>query len=121
MLAKADEYLAERANEQQLLKDTYLEEILIDDLDAGLKIVMSCSIVKPRRQIHGLGDGLLQDIDTSSNVRYMEKVAGRRTCCSKAKYAFLNIPVFNVDEDEDDNRIITLPHLSLVARGQPQL
>ncbi|KAL2453611.1 Uncharacterized protein Adt_48889 [Abeliophyllum distichum] len=59
MLAKADEYLAERANEQQLSEDNPLEKIPVDDPDAGLKIMMSILDVKPRRQIRGLGDGRL--------------------------------------------------------------
>ncbi|KAL2470548.1 SKU5 similar 18 [Abeliophyllum distichum] len=41
MFAKADEYLVERANEQQLPDDTPLDEILVDDPDAGLKIMIS--------------------------------------------------------------------------------
>ncbi|KAL2486650.1 Uncharacterized protein Adt_31406 [Abeliophyllum distichum] len=59
MLTKADEYLAERANEQQLPDDTPLDEIPVDDPDAGLKIMMSVLGVKSGRQIRGLGDGRL--------------------------------------------------------------
>ncbi|KAL2518267.1 Uncharacterized protein Adt_14514 [Abeliophyllum distichum] len=73
MLAKADEYLTERANEQQLPDDTPLDEILVDDLDARLKIMMSVLGVKSGRQIRRLGDGRLQDIGSSSNVCHMEK------------------------------------------------
>ncbi|KAL2471552.1 Uncharacterized protein Adt_39688 [Abeliophyllum distichum] len=72
MLAKADEYLVERANEQ-LLEDTPLEEIPIDDPNVGLKIMVSVLGVKFGRQIRGLGDGCLRDISISTNMRYMEK------------------------------------------------
>ncbi|KAL2486617.1 Uncharacterized protein Adt_31373 [Abeliophyllum distichum] len=84
MLAKADEYLTERANEQQLPEDTPLEEIHVDDPDAGLKSMMSVLGVKPGRQIRGLGDGLLRDIDTSSNVRHMEKELEEERAARKA-------------------------------------
>ncbi|KAL2486631.1 Uncharacterized protein Adt_31387 [Abeliophyllum distichum] len=84
MLAKADEYLTERANEQQLPEDTPLEEIHVDDPDAGLKIMMSVLGVKPGRQIRGLGDGRLRDIDTSSNVRHMEKELEEERAARKA-------------------------------------
>ncbi|KAL2542320.1 Uncharacterized protein Adt_03298 [Abeliophyllum distichum] len=84
MLAKADEYLAERANEQQLPEDTPLEEIHVDDPDAGLKIMMSVLGVKPGRQIRGLGDGSLRDIDTSSNVHYMDKELEEERAARKA-------------------------------------
>ncbi|KAL2492358.1 Uncharacterized protein Adt_27986 [Abeliophyllum distichum] len=73
MLAKVDEYLVERANEQQLPDATPLEEIPVDDPDVGLKIMMSVLGVKPGRQIRGLGDSRLRDIGSSSNVRHMEK------------------------------------------------
>ncbi|KAL2491530.1 Uncharacterized protein Adt_27158 [Abeliophyllum distichum] len=56
ILVKDDEYLTERANEQQLPEDTLLEEIHVDDPDAGLKIMMSVLGVKRGRQIRGLGD-----------------------------------------------------------------
>ncbi|KAL2530106.1 Uncharacterized protein Fot_22707 [Forsythia ovata] len=49
----------ESANEQQLLEVTPLEEILVDDPDAGLQIMMSVLGVKLRRQICGLEDGRL--------------------------------------------------------------
>ncbi|KAL2472351.1 Uncharacterized protein Adt_40487 [Abeliophyllum distichum] len=84
MLAKADEYLTERANEQQLPEDTPLEEIHVDNPDAGLKIMMSVLGIKPRRQIRGLGDGRLRDIDTSSNVRHMEKELEEERAARKA-------------------------------------
>ncbi|KAL2517867.1 Uncharacterized protein Adt_14114 [Abeliophyllum distichum] len=84
MLAKADEYLAERANEQQLPDDTPLDEIPVDDPDAGLKIMMSVLGVKSGRQIRGLGDGRLRDIGTSSNVRHMEKELEEERAARKA-------------------------------------
>ncbi|KAL2531447.1 Uncharacterized protein Adt_04798 [Abeliophyllum distichum] len=84
MLAKVDEYLTERANEQQLSQDTPLEEIHVDDPVAGLKIMMSVLGVKPGRQIRGLGDGRLRDIDTSSNVRHMEKELEEERAARKA-------------------------------------
>ncbi|KAK0603229.1 hypothetical protein LWI29_002720 [Acer saccharum] len=59
MLAKEDEYLAERAKEQQLPEDTPREDILVNDPDARLNILMSVVGVKPGRQIHGLGNGRL--------------------------------------------------------------
>ncbi|KAL2471547.1 Uncharacterized protein Adt_39683 [Abeliophyllum distichum] len=73
MLAKADEYLVERKNEQQLLEDTPLEEIPVNDPNVGLKIMVSVLGVKLGRQIHGLGDGRLRDISISTNMRYMKK------------------------------------------------
>ncbi|KAL2525803.1 Uncharacterized protein Adt_10857 [Abeliophyllum distichum] len=84
MLSKADEYLAERANEQQLPDDTPLDEIPVDDPDAGLKIMMSVLGVKSGRQIRGLGDGRLRDIGTSSNVRHMEKELEEERAARKA-------------------------------------
>ncbi|KAL2457314.1 Uncharacterized protein Adt_46424 [Abeliophyllum distichum] len=84
MLAKADEYLTERANEQQLHEDTHLEEIPVGDPDAGLKIMMSFLGVKPGRQICKLGDDHLQDIDISSNVCHMEKELEEERAARKA-------------------------------------
>ncbi|KAL2542738.1 Uncharacterized protein Adt_03716 [Abeliophyllum distichum] len=84
MLAKADEYLTERANEQQLLEDTPLKEIPVDDPDARLKIMMSVLGVKPGRQIRGLGDGRLRDIGTLSNVRHMDKELEKECAARKA-------------------------------------
>ena len=74
MLANEDEYLAEKAKEQQLPEDTPREDIPVDDPDAGLNILMSIVGVKPGRQICGLRNGRLRDIrESSSNVRRMEK------------------------------------------------
>ncbi|KAL2486838.1 Uncharacterized protein Adt_31594 [Abeliophyllum distichum] len=84
MLAKVDEYLVERANEQQLPEDTPLEKISVDDPDVGLKIVMSVLGVKPGRQIRGLGDSRLRDIDTSSNVCHMVKELEKERAARKA-------------------------------------
>ncbi|CAA2998320.1 Hypothetical predicted protein [Olea europaea subsp. europaea] len=74
MIVKEYEYLVERANEQQLLEDTPLEEIPVDDPDAGINIMMSVLDTKPERQILGLRDGRLQDIGISfSNICSLEK------------------------------------------------
>ncbi|CAA2999578.1 Hypothetical predicted protein [Olea europaea subsp. europaea] len=74
MLVKEHEYLIERAKEQQLLQDIPLEEIPIDDPDAGINIMMSVLGTKPGRRILGLGDGRLRDIGiSSSNVHNLEK------------------------------------------------
>ncbi|KAL2550018.1 Uncharacterized protein Fot_11548 [Forsythia ovata] len=51
MLVKADEYLVERANEQQLPEDTHLEEISIDDPDAGLNIMISTNVCHIEREL----------------------------------------------------------------------
>ncbi|KAL2466591.1 Uncharacterized protein Adt_42442 [Abeliophyllum distichum] len=84
MLAKIDEYLVERANKQQLHKDTPFEEIPIDDLDVGLKLMMSVLGVKFGRQICGLGDGRLRDIGISTNVCHMEKELEKEHATQKA-------------------------------------
>ncbi|KAL2474552.1 Uncharacterized protein Adt_35288 [Abeliophyllum distichum] len=46
--------------------------------------MMSVLGVKPGRQIRGLGDGRLRDIDTSSNVRHMEKELEEERAARKA-------------------------------------
>ncbi|CAA2959914.1 Hypothetical predicted protein [Olea europaea subsp. europaea] len=59
MLVKEHEYLIKNAKEQQLPKDIHVEEIPIDDHDAGINIMMSVLGMKPGRRILGLGDGRL--------------------------------------------------------------
>ncbi|XP_022866925.1 uncharacterized protein LOC111386691 [Olea europaea var. sylvestris] len=74
MLVKEYEYLVQKAKEHQLPKDIPLEEIPVDDPDAGINIMMFVLGTKPGHQIRGLGDGRIRDIRTSSsNVNNLEK------------------------------------------------
>ncbi|CAA2937312.1 Hypothetical predicted protein [Olea europaea subsp. europaea] len=73
-LGKEYEYFVERANEQQLPKDTPLEKIHVDDPDAKINIMISVLGMKPERQILRLGDGRLREIGiSSSNLHKWEK------------------------------------------------
>ncbi|CAA3027648.1 Hypothetical predicted protein [Olea europaea subsp. europaea] len=74
MLVKEHEYLIEKANEQQLPEDIHLEEIPIDDPDAGINIMVFVLGTKPGHRTLRLGDGRLRDIGiSSSNVHNLEK------------------------------------------------
>ncbi|CAA3016435.1 Hypothetical predicted protein [Olea europaea subsp. europaea] len=62
------------AKEQQLSKDTLLEEIPIDDLDVGINIMMSVLGMKPERRILGLGDADVARVDIEQNMQNKPKV-----------------------------------------------
>ncbi|KAL2542644.1 Uncharacterized protein Adt_03622 [Abeliophyllum distichum] len=86
-LEKIDQKMR-RAKEQQLPVDTHFEEIPLDNLDAGLKTIMSVLGVKLGRQICRLGDGRVRDInDTSFDVHNIEKELQVECTAQKAAHA----------------------------------
>ncbi|CAH9056848.1 unnamed protein product [Cuscuta epithymum] len=82
MLEKTDEYLLGVIREQQLPEDTPLEEVPVDNPDAGLDIMVSVLGVKPGRRIRGCGDGRLRD--TNLKQKHMENELAVERAARKA-------------------------------------
>ncbi|CAH9071482.1 unnamed protein product [Cuscuta epithymum] len=88
MLAKTDEYLLDVIREQQLPEDTPLEEVPVDNPDAGLNIMVSVLGEKPGRRIRGLGDGRLRDTNLKQK-RMEDELAAERSARKAAENARL--------------------------------